>query len=137
MELYLCLRPSQCQRAFNRCRPAIFIRELNHLLSSRCDDGGKYYACGGPCRNLYCSPETDDRVEHGTDSIGKWPSIEDRYRVAHMVPTPGKSRAVCLELQVTDGRALHGDHLRDPNDRFLVRLPAPRCQQRADIRDKF
>src|SRR5579863_5348456 len=120
MQLDLRLCPSQCQRAINGCGPAIFICEFNHFVSSGCDYGGKNNARCGPGRNLYRSPHANDRVEYETNGARKRPPVEDRDRVAHMMPATDKSRPVCLELQVTDSFTLHSNNLRCPNGSFFV-----------------
>ena len=97
----------------------------------------KNNACSGPGRNADRPPQTHHRVEYGADGVRKRPSVDDRYGVADVVPAPDKPRAVGFELQVADSFTLHHDHMRGPNGSFLVGLPAARCQQRADIRDKF
>src|ERR1700726_610301 len=133
MKLYLRLCPSQCEGAINGCWSPIFIREFNNLLSGWGDDGGKNNACSAPGRNADRTPQADYRVEYGADRIRKRSSIDDRYGVAQIMPAPDKPRAVCLELQVTDGFALHRDHVCGPNSR----LSAARRNQSPDIRGKI
>src|SRR5579863_3140464 len=99
MKLYLRLCPSQGERAIHSSWPAIFIREFHHLFPCRGDHGRKDYPRRGPGRNLYRSPQTDNRVEYRADSAGEGPPVDDRHWVAHRVPAPDKSRAVCLELR--------------------------------------
>ena len=46
-------------------------------------------------------------------------------------------RAVGFVFEIADRIAFDGAHVRQPNGRFGVGLPAARGQQRADIGDKF
>ena len=54
-----------------------------------------------------------------------------------MVPASEKPGAIRFILQFTHGFAFDHDHLGSPHRRFLIRSPAARGEQRADLRHEF
>src|SRR5580704_13719750 len=115
MELHLCVRPGKRQGAVKSPFIPVTIREIEDLLTRVRGNRCKHEMGGFPRSHAYRASQADAGVKNGTYRVGKFPAVDDRNRVAKVMPTPQKTSAIGFVFQVADGFALHEEHMRHPN----------------------
>ena len=83
------------------------------------------------------APQTDHRIQYRSNRVRERPSVHHRDRILQRARAAHKSRAIRLVLQITDGLAIGGHHMRSPHGRFVVGAFATGREQRANLRCKF
>ena len=80
MQLDLSLRPRQDRRAFERGRLAVFVGQVEDLLSRLGDDRGEDRVRGSAGRERDPAPEAEDRIQHRADRVREWMSVDHGHR---------------------------------------------------------
>ena len=138
MELHLGLRPGQRQRALKVVASAILVGKFEHLLAAWRPPWWKKQCapwCRAECARCAAGSTTGSSTEPTVLESGR--AVDNRNGIAHFVAASDEPRAVRFVLQVADGFAFDGDHVRGPNG-----VSSSDCLRRVassapDLGDKF
>src|SRR5260370_28892708 len=133
VELHLCLRPRQRDRALESCRVAVLVRQVKRFAPRRRNQSPERDARRGAWRNPQPAAETEDRIERSASSVGEGPAIDHRDWCPSVARTAKKSCPVGRELQVTHCFAFCPAEMGRPDLNLAGRSQPPGSHQSAGV----
>src|SRR5271168_4096798 len=94
MQLHLRLRPRERYHPLERGGIVMFISLVEHLRPGRRDHRPESHSRRFSRRYSHPAAQTEDRIEYGSDGIGKRTSVDYRDRFTSVATAPEEARAV-------------------------------------------
>src|SRR5271156_4377629 len=137
VELHLRLGPREGESAFKGRRVVMFVGQVERFAARRRDQGPERDPRRGPWRQPDAAAKTENRIEHGSSSVGERPAVDYRDRRTDASSTSQETRPIGLELRGAYELAFHHCDMRSPERKVGGRPQAPRSQESAAVGDEL
>ncbi len=118
VELHLRLGPGQRGRTLERGGVAMLVDEIEHRRPRRCNDRPEGDADDRAGCHTHTAAQSEDRIEHGADSVGQRPAVDHRDRPVDVVAAAEEARPIGLDLWLSHRLAVDDCQMRGPD--FLL-----------------
>ena len=106
----------------------MLVDEIEYVGSRGCNQRPERDVHRPARRNAHATAQREYGVQDGADRVGKRSAVHDCHRLAHGAAATEKSRAIRLDLGVTDLLAFDDRYLGGPGLRLIARATAARRQ---------